>query len=75
MNRWRNCGFLALGMTANLLAEETAATLPKIESDSVREASGLAISPKNEALLWTLNDSGGTTDLHLMGVKEKIAER
>jgi hypothetical protein len=69
MNRWRNCGFLALGMTANLLAEETAATLPKIESDSVREASGLAISPKSEALLWTLNDSGGTTDLHLMGVK------
>lgn len=69
MNRWWNVGTLALGLMPNLLAEEPAATLPKIESDSVREASGLAISPKNDSLLWTLNDSSGTTDLHLMGVK------
>ncbi len=69
MNCWRNCGCLALGMAANLLAEEPAANLPKIESDSIREASGLAISQKDGALLWAINDSGGTTDLHLMGVK------
>ncbi|OYV04099.1 MAG: hypothetical protein CFE26_18700, partial [Verrucomicrobiales bacterium VVV1] len=56
-------------MMPNLLAEEPAATLPKIESDSIREASGLAISQKDGGLLWTLNDSGGTTDLHLMGLK------
>lgn len=50
-------------------ADEPAAKLPKIESDAITEASGLAISPKDGSLLWVINDSGGTTDLHLMGLK------
>jgi hypothetical protein len=37
-----------------------------IASPAVTEASGLAISPKNDDFLWTLNDSGGTPELHLL---------
>ena len=69
MNRGWKHGCLALGMVANLSAGEPGAKLPQIESDEIREASGLAISPKDGALLWVINDSGGTTDLHLIGLK------
>ncbi len=37
-----------------------------IQPPAVNEASGLAVSPKNDRFLWTLNDSGGTPDLHLL---------
>jgi len=37
-----------------------------IQSPAVNEASGLAVSPKDDRFLWTLNDSGGSTDLHLL---------
>lgn len=38
---------------------------PPIRSPKLNEASGLAVSPGNDAFLWALNDSGGTADLHL----------
>jgi len=50
-------------------ADEPVSKLPKIESDAITEASGLAISTKDGNFLWVINDSGGTTDLHLMGLK------
>jgi len=37
-----------------------------VQSAAINEASGLAVSPKNDRFLWTLNDSGGTPDLHLL---------
>ncbi|MEO8616044.1 MAG: hypothetical protein ABI600_12950 [Luteolibacter sp.] len=37
-----------------------------IQSPAVTEASGLAISQENEHFLWTLNDSGNTSELHLL---------
>jgi len=41
------------------------AAKPLIASAALTEASGLAVSPKNNQFLWAINDSGGTTDLHL----------
>lgn len=38
----------------------------KIQSSAITEASGLAVSPTNPDFLWTINDSGGTPDLHLL---------
>ena len=70
MNRWWICGCLALRFLTDCRAvEEPATRLPQIESDAITEASGIAISPKDGSLLWVINDSGGTTDLHLMGLK------
>lgn len=40
---------------------------PKIQSAAITEASGLAISPTNPDLMWVINDSGGTPDIHLLG--------
>lgn len=39
----------------------------KIQSPAIQEASGLAISPANPDYMWVINDSGGTTDLLLLG--------
>jgi hypothetical protein len=64
---------IQLLLTASLptvsLAREPDSKLPQIESDAITEASGLAISQKDDSLLWVVNDSGGTTDLHLMSLK------
>ncbi|MES2658208.1 MAG: hypothetical protein V4689_06295 [Verrucomicrobiota bacterium] len=38
-----------------------------IQSPAIKEASGLAVSPKNENFLWVINDSGGSPELHLIG--------
>ena len=38
---------------------------PQIQSPAIQEASGLAASPQDTRLLWAINDSGGTADLHL----------
>jgi len=70
MNPWCKRGCLASGLLSACQAFDAPATkLPQIESDAITEASGLAISPQDGALLWVINDSGGTTDLHLMGLK------
>lgn len=37
----------------------------KLTSPAVTEASGLAASPSMEGLLWMVNDSGGTPEIHL----------
>ena len=43
------------------------AEILKIQSPAITEASGLAISPTNPDFMWVINDSGGTTDIHLLG--------
>lgn len=70
MRPWSICALLSSGtFVCAHAAEPTTAKLPQIESDAVDEASGLAVSPKDGNFLWVINDSGGTTDLHLMGLK------
>jgi hypothetical protein len=39
---------------------------PLIQSPDVTEASGLAASPSRPGFLWVINDSGGTSEIHLM---------
>jgi hypothetical protein len=63
---------LALALLA-LLASSCAAErlpapeIPRIKSQKIKEASGLAISSASDDFLWTLNDSGGSAHLHLFG--------
>ena len=38
-----------------------------LRSPGITEASGMAISPTRPDLLWIVNDSGGTPDIHLAG--------
>ena len=38
----------------------------KLMSPAINEASGLAVSPKDADFLWIVNDSGGTTEIHLV---------
>jgi hypothetical protein len=44
-----------------------AEVIPKIQSPAITEASGLAVSSTNKDYLWTLNDSGGTPQVHIFG--------
>ncbi len=44
-----------------LLARER----PQIESPALREASGLAVSPRDDRFLWAINDSGASAELQL----------
>lgn len=37
-----------------------------LRSETIREASGLAVSPRNDGFLWIVNDSGSTPALHLI---------
>jgi hypothetical protein len=37
-----------------------------IRSETIREASGLAVSSRNDGFLWIVNDSGSTPALHLI---------
>src|SRR6478609_5895090 len=39
----------------------------KLRAPAVTEASGLAISSADPHFMWMVNDSGGTTDIHLAG--------
>lgn len=41
---------------------------PEIQSPAISEASGLALSPTNPDFMWVINDSGGTPDIHLVGI-------
>jgi hypothetical protein len=41
---------------------------PVIESPAVIEASGLAVSTENPNFMWAINDSGCTSDIHLIGI-------
>ena len=60
----------ALGFLPSLSAAEFSLTNQKaqIQSADVTEASGLAVSSRDDRFLWTINDSGGTPDLHLLGI-------
>ena len=40
----------------------------QIQSPAIKEASGLAVSSRDDHFLWTLNDSGGTPEIHLVGI-------
>jgi hypothetical protein len=40
----------------------------QVRATDVTEASGLAVSASNDRFLWTLNDSGGTPEIHLVGI-------
>lgn len=42
------------------------ATAAKLDSPGINEASGLATSPTNGDFLWVINDSGGTSEIHLV---------
>ncbi len=59
---------ICLSLLAHSNAAEFKLTEEKhvIQSPAINEASGLAVSPKNDHFLWTHNDSGGTPDLHLL---------
>jgi hypothetical protein len=55
-------------LPASLAAEFTpVAERPKIQSPVITEASGLAISPTRPDLMWVINDSGGSPEIHLVG--------
>ncbi len=40
----------------------------KLQSPAITEASGMAVSPTRPDLLWIINDSGGTPEIHLAGI-------
>lgn len=48
-------------------AGPSAGKLPQVESGAIDEASGLAVSIRDASLLWAINDSGGSPELHLLG--------
>ena len=60
--------WVALGFLVETKAAEFQLTDQKhqIQSAAVNEASGLAVSSKSDDFLWTLNDSGGTPEIHLL---------
>ncbi|MDP3859285.1 MAG: hypothetical protein Q8Q73_16140 [Stagnimonas sp.] len=43
-----------------------------LDSDLVNESSGLARSQKRDDVLWTLNDSGGATELYALSTEGKF---
>lgn len=59
---------LVIGILSETRAAEFQLTDQKhhIQSPAINEASGLAVSPQNDNFLWTLNDSGGTPEIHLL---------
>jgi hypothetical protein len=68
-----NVRWISACLTFAFLSSVTAAEFvpvaerEKIQSLAITEASGLAVSPTNPDLMWVINDSGGTTDLLLLG--------
>lgn len=59
---------ISLLASAALSAEPAFNLLPgdaKLSSPAVTEASGLAASCAEDGFLWMINDSGGTTEIHL----------
>jgi len=64
---------LLLGGTAPARAQSgapdfllSAAKPPVLKAKAVHEASGLAVSSRNNSYLWIVNDSGSAPDLHLV---------
>ncbi|MEO5712693.1 MAG: hypothetical protein ABIT37_04320 [Luteolibacter sp.] len=66
MNLSRHLIYLSLLAHSNAAEFKFTDEKHVIQSPAVNEASGLAVSPKNDHFLWTLNDSGGAPDLHLL---------
>ena len=59
---------LLISLPGLALAQETLTLLPDsptLRSPAVTEASGLAASSRNSDFLWIVNDSGGTSEIHL----------
>lgn len=61
--------FVVLAFLSESKAAEFQLTDKKanIQSPHIKESSGLAASPKDDRFLWTINDSGGTPEIHLIG--------
>ncbi len=59
----------AIGLVSVLNAAEFQLSDQKIQvqATDITEASGLAVSASDDHFLWTLNDSGGTPEIHLLG--------
>lgn len=51
--------------TASAKEFSLTAARPMVASEALTEASGLAVSSKNDRFLWAINDSGGRPDLYL----------
>jgi hypothetical protein len=71
--RYGVCGVPAvfIGMLQWLAGEPSGAFLPSaeksaIQSEAIKEASGLAVSNKNPEFLWVINDSGAEPAIHLV---------
>lgn len=64
------CLCLTLGVPFESRAAEFKLTDQKIQvqAKDITEASGLAVSARDDHFLWTLNDSGGTPEVHLVGI-------
>ena len=60
---------LTFGLLSALQAAEFKLADQKIQiqATDIAEASGLAVSNRDDRFLWTLNDSGGTSEIHLFG--------
>jgi hypothetical protein len=58
--------FVPESKAADFLADSEA---PKIQSDAITEASGLAITSANPDFMWIINDSGGTPEIHLVSTE------
>jgi hypothetical protein len=58
---------LAIGSLAAEPAFRLQADPATLASPAINEASGLAVSPTDPGFLWMVNDSGGTTEVHLSG--------
>lgn len=61
--------FLAFGFPSARAADDFKLSDQKavVSSPAVSEASGLAVSSRDDRFLWAINDSGGTPELHLIG--------
>ncbi|RYD38226.1 MAG: hypothetical protein EOP87_01940, partial [Verrucomicrobiaceae bacterium] len=69
---WRNLACVAgMVFAGGALADEAAFVRAEgaatIGSGAVAEASGLAVSSRDDAFMWIVNDSGAQADLHLFG--------
>ncbi len=60
---------LMLGLVSGLQAFEFKLTAQRnrVQAPDITEASGLAVSSRDDRFLWLINDSGGTPEIHLIG--------
>jgi|RhiMetdeSRZDD1v2_1073273.scaffolds.fasta_scaffold72082_4 hypothetical protein len=61
------CALLGLAAGASAQEPEGAAVVVRLEDPRILESSGLALSRRHEAVLWTHNDSGHRAELYAVG--------